>query len=176
MVEEHASGLVEILASTAVWYGVAVVIFFVVLFVVARKPILAWLDGEIEKIRNELEQAKKLRAEAANLLADYQVSQKEALKEAEEIVRQAKAEAVQLRAAAEKELKESLQKHEQKAIQRIHQAEMDAVEEVRTAVIDQAVAVALDKLKAGINAEAAEKIIDQAINEIPKLADIYKVA
>lgn len=173
---ESASVLVEFLASTTVWYSTAVIVFIVIIVILARKPILAWLDGEIEKVRSELEQAKKLRAEAAAALADYQIRQKAAMQEAEDIVKQAKEEAAKLRKDAENELKESLRKHEEKALQRIRQAEIDAIDEVRTAVIDQAVAIALDKLKSGINAEIAEKIIDQAITEIPKLADINKVA
>jgi len=173
---EAVSGLAGLLGDVAVWYGAAVLIFFIIFFMFAGKPIVALLDGQIEKIKNELEQAKKLREEAAATLEEYKNKQKEAIKEAEAIVRQAKEEAAKLQIEAEKELKVSLEIHEQKAKQIMDQLGVDAIAEVRSAIIDQAVSAAVSALKAGMNEDMAAKLIEQAISEVPKLKDVNKVA
>lgn len=166
MTESHFS----FWTSTNVWYSFAVIGFFVVCFLYVRKPLLGWLDGEILKVREELERAKKLRAEAAATLEDYRRRQQAAMQEAEAIVAGAKRDAAHLRAAAEAELKQTLERHEQKALDRIRQAEADVVEEVRAAVIAEAVGVAREALAKQIDAKAAEKLTEKAIAEALDLA------
>lgn len=163
------AGYVEVLSDPIVWYALAIVLFFILIFFAGRKPILAALDAEIAKVRDELDQAKKLRAEAAATLADYSRKQQEALKEAAEIIAQAKAEAAQLREQTDAELKLALKRHEEKALQRIRSAEAEALIEVRAAVIDQAVAAARAALTAHLDPAQAERLAEKAIADVPKL-------
>ena len=65
----------SLLSDPIVWYTASLVLFFVVIFHFARKPIVGGLDAEIAKVRAELEEAKKLRAEAAATLVDYRARQ-----------------------------------------------------------------------------------------------------
>jgi F0F1-type ATP synthase membrane subunit b/b' len=46
-----------------------------VLFKVLHKPLPQWLDAEIARIKQELDQAHELRVQAEALLADYQKKQ-----------------------------------------------------------------------------------------------------
>jgi F-type H+-transporting ATPase subunit b len=163
------AGIIEFLSDPIYWYALAVVLFFILIFVAGRKPILAALDAEIAAVRAELEQAKKLHAEASATLADYKKRQREALREAEEIIAHAKAEAAQLREQTDVELKRALQRHEEKALQRIRSAEEEAIVEVRAAVIDQAVAAARAALASHLDPAQAERLADQAIAEVPRL-------
>ncbi len=170
------SPLVALFSDTMTWYSLAVVLFFVVIFIWGRKPILGGIDGEIAKIRDEMDQAKKLRAEAASTLADYEARQKEAMKEAESIVSHAREEAARLRASASKDLKAALKRHEQSAMQRIRLAETEALAEVRTAVIEQAMAAARTVMAAHLDSASVDKLIDQAIVDVPKLGAKNKTA
>jgi F0F1-type ATP synthase membrane subunit b/b' len=47
--------------SPTLLYTIALIIFLGLAVRFGKKPILGWLDGEILKIRAELDQAKKLR-------------------------------------------------------------------------------------------------------------------
>jgi|GEM_PF-499929 len=163
------ASLIAYLENPVVWYAAAVFLFVVLMFRVARKPLAGWLDGEIVRIRFELDEAKKLRAEAAATLEEYRRKQKEALQEAEGIIAHAKEEAGRMRAAAEADLKASLVRYEQKAEARIRLAETEALADVRAAVIDEAVAAAQKALATKLDASAAEKLADQAIAEVPSL-------
>ncbi len=162
----HETGF---LSDPIVWYALALVLFLGIAWWKIRGPMLGWLDGEIAKVAGELEQAKKLRAEADAVLADYTERQRVALEEADAIVAHAQEEAARLRATAEQDLKAALERCEQRAMQRIRIAEAEALAAVRRAVVDQAVAGAVAALTAKLDDAASAKLMDQAIAEVPHL-------
>lgn len=97
------------------------------------------LDGRADAIRTELEEARRLREEAQELLASYQRKQREAEAEADGIISQAKKDAKAMRAEARKELAERLDRRTAMAEQRIAQAEAHAAQEIRALAADLAV-------------------------------------
>src|SRR5690606_1777106 len=76
------------------WATVGLVIFMaMVIYAGMPAMINKGLDARADRIRNELDDARKLRDEAQLLLAEYQKKRKEAEQEASEIVAAAKHEA-----------------------------------------------------------------------------------
>ena len=131
------------------WATVALVLFFV-LIIYMKVPglITKGLDDRSDKILNDLEEARRLREEAQQLLAEYQRKRKEAEQEAEAIVSAAKHEAEAMAKDAEQKTEEYITRRTALAEQKIAQAEGQALAEVRTAAVDLAV-------------EAAESVISQ---------------
>lgn len=162
----------SILNDTTFWYAVAVVLFVILGFLKIRGPILSMLDGEIAKVRNELDAAKKLHDEAEATLADYKNRQKDAIKEAEQIVADARLDASRLRAQAESDLKESLERHEQLFLARVKLAQEEAVAEVRSFVIDEVLIEARGKLKKMADQPEAVALVDRIISDLPKLTKV----
>ncbi|AKI01543.1 ATP synthase, F0 subunit b [Hoeflea sp. IMCC20628] len=103
------------------------------------------LDKRADQIRNELEQAKKLREEAQQLLAEYQRKRKEAETEAASILSAAEREAAVLREDAKAKTEEYISRRTAMAELKISQAETDAINEVRASAVDLAL-VAAEKL------------------------------
>ena len=69
------------------WVGAAFVLFVGILFYLKVPGMLtSALDERAKKISDDLDQARELREEAQVLLATYQRKQRDALKEAEEII------------------------------------------------------------------------------------------
>ncbi len=159
----------SILNDTTFWYAVAVVLFVILGFLKIRGPILGMLDGEIAKVRSELDAAKKLHAEAEATLADYKNRQQEAAKEAEQIVADARLDASRLRAQAEVELKDTLARHEQLFLARVKLAQEEAIDEVRAFVIDEVMIEARGKLKKMADQPEATALVDRIIADLPKL-------
>lgn len=157
----------ELLKDPMFLYTVAFVIFVGLAYKFGRAKFLAWIDGEIQKVRSQLDDAQKLRAEAEATLAEYKAKQTVALKEADELVQNAKDEAVRLKAQAEADLKASLARAEQQAIERIRIAEAAALAEVRQRGIDLAMEMAEKSLQSKLQGEAGSKLIDQAIADLP---------
>lgn len=165
------TSFLEFLSDPIVWYTLAVVVFLGLLVRYGGRPILAFLDGEIAKVRAELDAAQRLRQEAETELAAARKSQAEALADAEAIVAHAKEEAARLRAQAETDLKKTLANQEQRALERIHLAEVEARESVRTAVLDMALEAARKILAEKQDPIGTERLVTQALADIPRLAE-----
>ena len=86
--------MMELLHEPETWVAVAFLIFLGILaYVGVHKTVLTALDHRAARIKTELEEASRLRDEAAKLLAEYKRKQGEAEREAAAIVAEAKAEA-----------------------------------------------------------------------------------
>jgi F-type H+-transporting ATPase subunit b len=174
----HAAPLSEAKAEAHLpWYlehEFFVLIAFVLLIVIAWKPakkgILGALDTRIARIRAELDEAERLRSEAAAMSKDAAAKYEEAVRDAAAIVAAAKDEAQRLRAKAEKDLSEQIARREQQATDRITQAESQAIAEVRGRAVELAVAAARDLATDALRGPAAGRIIDKTIDELGKSA------
>ena len=150
------------------WVLVAFLVFMAAVIWKARGAMMGALDGRAQRIRHDIDEAQRLRDEAQALLADYQKKQKEAMSEAEAMVRQAEDEAKRLRARAEADLTASLKRREQQALDRIAQAEAQAVAEVRNLAADLAVAATQKILVERLDPAKAEGLVSDAIAELPR--------
>jgi F-type H+-transporting ATPase subunit b len=129
-----------LLQDTTFWAFVGLILFFVVIAVFgAPKMITKSLDDRADRIRTELDEARRLREEAQELLASYKRKQAEAAKNAEDIIRQARAEAEYLRENAKTEIAQRIERRTALAEQRIAQAEAQAAKEVKAMAADLAV-------------------------------------
>ena len=124
------------------------------------------LDDRAEAIRCELEEARRLRDEAQELLADYQKKAMEAETEAKTIVEEARREAEAIGAEARKALQESLERRTRLAEEKIARAEAQAVAEVRAAAIDKALVAAEMVLKSRVGGDLANSLVDQGIRDL----------
>ena len=151
-----------------VWLLVAFAIFVGLMARPVWTRITGGLDGRAARIRAELDEARQLREDAQAALANYQRKQREAAKEAEEILRHAEEEAKRLTADAEAALDATLARRETLAQDRIAQSQARAIEEVK----DEAVEVALAATKALItermDAEKGAELLDDAVKDLPE--------
>ena len=125
------------------WAFVSLLIFFgVIVYFKVPGMLSKSLDSRADKIRDELEEARRLREEAQELLAEYQRKRKAAEVEAEEIVAAAKNEAVLFAEESARKTEEFVARRTAMAEQKIAQAESQAVADVRSVAVDIAVAAA----------------------------------
>lgn len=156
-------------ASPEFWVLLATVIFVGVVFKPARKLITETLDARAARIRAELEEAKRLREEAAALLAEYQRQQQQALADAKNRVAEAQEEAARLRERAVGEIEAIARRRESQALNKIAQAEAAALQEVRNQAVDIAIAATRQLLKQQLaQGTASHQLTDAAISELPK--------
>jgi F-type H+-transporting ATPase subunit b len=126
------------------------------------------LDERAQKIKAELEEAQRLREDAERTLAEYQRKQRDALKEAADIVAHAKAEAERFGRKAAKDLEESLERRTRQAEEKIAQEEAKAIADVRSVAIDVAMSAARQIISEQLDAAAGSRLIDDAIHALPQ--------
>ena len=149
------------------WVGIAFVAFLAILLYYKVPALVAKaLDDRAQAIRTELDEARRLREEAQALLADYQRKHRNAGQEAEAIVEQARREAETFAAETRQSLAETLKRRGQHAEERIARAEAEAVEEVRTAAVDMAIAAAEKILREQAAGVAGTQLIDESIRNL----------
>jgi len=158
----------EFLRDAEFWVAVAFVILIAAVWKPVKRSLAAGLDARAAKIRSELEEARRLLEEAQALLADYQGKERQALSEAEGIMRHAAEEAGRNRQAAEGDLAAALRRREQQAMERIAQAEAKALDEVRALSVELALAATRRLVRDNLDAKRAAGLVDQAIAELPQ--------
>jgi F-type H+-transporting ATPase subunit b len=154
------------LESPEFWVAIAFVVFVVVAFRPITRQVFAALDARSERIRAEINEAQALREQAQKLLAEYKRKQRDALKEAEAIVEHAQVEAGRLRAQAEKDLEAALARREQAALDKIAQAEAQALKEVHNQAVDVALAATARLISESLDKDRSEALVGQAIRDL----------
>jgi F-type H+-transporting ATPase subunit b len=124
------------------------------------------LDERAERIRAELDEARRLREEAQALLAEYQRKQNDAAKEAEKIIAQAREAAETFARESREKLAESLERRRRLAEAKIARAEADAIDDVRRHAADIAIAAASRLLGQELSPAKAKGLIDDGIKSV----------
>ena len=151
------------------WYSAAVVIFVLFALWKISRPLLGWLDSEIDKVRAELDEAKRLRAEAEATLQKYRDRQNDANREAEQIILEAQQTAAKLRKQAEIDLRDALERQENLFENRLRQAQDEAIAEVRHFIIEEVMTQARGKLHNMAAGQETQTMLDNVIEALPEL-------
>ena len=154
----------NLLQTPEFWVAAAFVIFCgIIIYVGAHKKIIEALDQRAARIKAELDEARRLRDEAAALLAQYQGKQRDAENEAAGIISGAKAEAERLAAEAKTKMEEFVLRRTQMAETKIAQAEAQALADVRAAAAEAAVTAAEKILTETVKGKVSEDLIAKGI-------------
>lgn len=146
---------------------VGLVLFFVLIAYLKVPGMMAKsLDERAANIRNELDEAKRLREEAQALLAEYQKKRKEAEAEAAAIVAAAEREAAALTEEARQKTEEFVARRNAVSEQKIMQAEADAIGAVRAAAVDIAIAAAEKVIAAKADASSQDALFKDALGTV----------
>ena len=130
------------------WVALGFILFVVLLgYLGVHKRLTGALDDRANKIAGELAEAKRLRDEAAALLANYKAKAAEAEKDAAAIVAQARIDAETLAKDAEVRMTEFIARRTKQAETKIALAETQAAADVRAAAADAAVKAAATVMK-----------------------------
>jgi len=156
------------LADPHTWVYLGFLIFVVLVGPKLWKALSQMLDRRSLKIKSDLDEAQKLKDEAQALLAEYQRKQRDAMREAEEIISNARSLAQRQIKDAGKKLEENLARREKASLEKIAQAEAQAVTEVRREAVDVATAAAARIIQSQIDGTRGGILIDQAIAEVEK--------
>ena len=157
----------EIFMEAEFWVLVAFVIAIGFLVYKVKGTLTSGLDARAAKIKSEIEEAQKLRDEAQAKLAEFQLKQRDALKEAEGIIALAKEEAQRLAAQGAKDLEAAIERRRRMAQEKIALEEQKAMSDLRIAAVDVAVAALRRVLAEDLNAAQQSALIDNAINALP---------
>jgi F-type H+-transporting ATPase subunit b len=152
--------------AASVWATISLVIFIgIVIYFGVPKMITKMLDERIAKIDAELNSATRLREEAQVLMTEYAAKRKTAEVDAANIVAAAKEEAKRLTIEAGASLQDLIARRTRAVEDKIAQAEVQAVAEVRSRSADIAVEAARILLAEQMP-EKGGALVDRAIGDV----------
>ena len=158
------------LEKDATWVAIGFVLFILMLiYFKVPGQITKILDNRAEKIKNELDEAKKLREEAQAMLADFQKKNKEAEKSAKALIDEAKKIAKNYEKEAKSKFDENMERRKKLLDEKLKRAEVEALNQIKNDITD-IVFDAIDKSLSNnnINKDASDRIIETGRKEITK--------
>ena len=155
--------------DAAGWVALAMVAVFAIL-IWKRVPAMigAALDKKIAGIREQLDEAAQLRAEAEALKGEYEAKAAAAGEEAATMIERARAEADGIVAKAEADAAALVERRTRMAEDKIAAAERAALDEVRAKAATAATAAAETLIRDKVDAEADKAMVDATIAELGK--------
>src|SRR3954451_11746490 len=149
------------------WVAVAFVILMgVFAYLGVHRTVLKALDHRAERIKAELDDARRLKDEAAKVLADYKARHASAEREAQEIVTNARAEAERIAAEAKAKMEDFVARRTKTAESKIALAEAQALADVRAAAADAAITAASAILTQSVKGAVADDLLARGIAEV----------
>ncbi|WP_112873737.1 F0F1 ATP synthase subunit B [Paracoccus endophyticus] len=126
------------------------------------------LDKRADGIKADLAEARRLRDEAQEIYASYERRQRDVAGQADEIVANARREAVAQANKAKLDLQRSIERRLHAAQDQIASAESDAIRAVRDRAVQVAVAAASDLLGHQMGSADRAAGIDRAIDDVAR--------
>jgi len=154
-------------AEPEFWVAVAFVILMgVFAYLGVHRTVLTTLDHRRDRIKAELDDARRLKEEAAKVLEQYKARRASAEHEAEEIITGAKAEAERIASEARAKMEDFVTRRTKSAENKIALAEAQAVADVRAAAADAAIAAASTILSQSVKGEVADDLLAKGIQDV----------
>ena len=154
-------------AEPEFWVAVAFVILMgVFAYFGIHRTVLTALDHRSDRIKAELDDARRLKEEAAKLLAEYKARHAAAEGEAQEIIAAAKVEAERIASEAKVKMEDFVARRTKTAESKIALAEAQALADVRAAAANAAVTAASTILTQTVKGQIAEDLLAKGITEV----------
>ncbi|ATO57007.1 F0F1 ATP synthase subunit B [Bartonella sp. 1-1C] len=157
------------------WAFIGLVLFLALLvYFEVPNAIIRKLDTRAKHIKDELDEALRLREEAQKVLAEYQRKHLEIEKETQEIIADAKDKVEAMLSETRIKTEEYIKNHSRLAEQKIAQAEENAIRMLSSTAVDLAISAVNRLLTKELNAEQANSLIKEPlIKESLKKIETY---
>src|SRR5580692_1844822 len=149
------------------WVAIAFIILLGVLaYFGIHRTVLTTLDHRRDRIKAELDDARRLKEEAAKLLAEYKARHATAEREAHDIIASAQAEAERIASEAKTKMEDFVTRRTRSAESKIALAEAQALADVRAAAAEAAVTAASTILSQSVKGEVADDLLAKGIKDV----------
>jgi F-type H+-transporting ATPase subunit b len=149
------------------WVAIAfVVLMGIFAWLGVHRTMFTALDHRAERIKGELDDARRLKDEAARVLAEYKARRASAEREADDIIANARSEAERIAADARAKMEDFVARRTKTAESKIALAEAQALADVRAAAAEAAVTAATTILSQSVKGQVADDLLAKGIAEV----------
>ena len=149
------------------WVAIAFIILMGLFgYLGVHRTVLKALDNRSARIKAELDDARRLKEEAAKVLEEYKARRASAEREAEDIITTARTEAERIATEAKAKMEDFVARRTRTAESKIALAEAQALADVRAAAAEAAVAAAANIMSQSVKGQVADELLAKGIAEV----------
>ncbi|MCB1019987.1 MAG: F0F1 ATP synthase subunit B [Acidobacteria bacterium] len=151
-----------------IWTVITFLATLLVLRKIAWGPLLTALEDRENRIDEALSKAEKARKEAEDAIAQARQDSAAAMRKSEELVKQAKTEAEQLRQKMIEEAKAESQKVVQDGLKRLESEQRAAIQQMRRETADLAIQAASKLVRSSLDERQQRELVDGFLRDLPE--------
>ncbi len=150
-----------------IWTVIVFVITLVILSKIAWGPLIKALDDREKRIHDALTKAEQAQQAAEEAIAQAQSNSDAALRKADDLVKEARVEAQQMRQKMIDEAKAESQKTVEQGLARIAAEQRIALVEIRKSAADLAIRAAAQLVKSSMSEQQQRQIVEEFLGDLP---------
>ena len=158
----------NILDDATLWVGLSFILF--VLLVI--KPLTSMfsqnIDAQINSLKKEINEAKRLKIEAENLLDEHKAKEKKNTMYIDELKKQARKEATEIEERIKKEIKLAINRKEANYELIIKQMESNLKENFQKEIMGKTLKFTQSRIEKNISEKHNDNFIDESLKKLPK--------
>ena len=158
----------NILDDATLWVGLSFVLF--VLLVI--KPLTSMfsqnIDAQIDSLKKEINEAKKLKIEAENLLNEHKAKEKKNTMYIDELKKQTRKEATEIEERVKKEIKLAINRKEANYELIIKQMESNLKRNLQKEIMVKTLKFTQSRIEKNISEKHNDNFIDESLKKLPK--------
>ena len=158
----------NILDDATLWVGLSFILF--VLLVI--KPLTSMfsqnIDSQINSLKKEIDEAKKLKLEAEDMLNEYKVKEEKKTQYIDELKKQTKKEANQIEERIKKDIVLAINRKEANYELIIKQMESNLKEKLQSEIMAKTLKFTQSRIEKNISRKHNDDFIDESLKKLPK--------
>ena len=158
----------SILDDATLWVGISFILFVVMVIRPLTSMFSKNIDIRISTLKKEIDEAKKLKIEAENLLNEYKEKEKRNTQYIEELKKQTKKEAKDIEERIKKDIELAITRKEANYELIVKQMESNLKEKLQNEIMTKTLKFTQSRIEKNISEKHNDDFIDESLKKLPK--------
>ena len=158
----------NILNDATLWVGISFILFVLLVIRPLTSMFSENIDVRISTLKKEIDEAKKLKIEAENLLNEYKEKEKRNTQYIEELKKQTKKEAKDIEERIKKDIELAITRKEANYELIVKQMESNLKEKLQNEIMTKTLKFTQSRIEKNISEKHNNDFIDESLKKLPK--------
>ena len=158
----------SILNDSTLWVGISFILFILMVIKPLTSTFSQNIDAQISSLKKEIDEAKKLKIEAENLLTEHKEKEKKNTQYIEELKKQKKKEAMDIEDRIKKEIELAIIRKEENYEIIVKQMESNLKERLQNEIMTKTLKFTQSRIEKNISKKHNDDFIDESLKKLPK--------
>ncbi len=157
-----------ILNDATLWVGISFILFVLLVIRPLTSMFSKNIDMRISTLKKEIDEAKRLKIEAENLLTEHKEKEKKNIQYIEELKKQKKKEAKDIEDRIKKEIELAITRKEENYEIIVKQMESNLKEKLQNEIMTKTLKFTQSRIEKNISKKHNDDFIDESLKKLPK--------